>query len=221
MPAPWVALDVIPELARPDPVAEAVAEAVELRDRLRVAKQELAEAEGELERLEQDDVAAAAEKIRAGATPGSIPAAISKARQAVELKTRDARALAVASEAAQADLVGAMTASAGEWVERIEDATGEARERATAALAALTEALDQIATSTSASAWIQVARDDARWDRPPRLMHAGTVAPTSARRTANSEALRVDEVLGYARELIDPPAPPARVVLGEPDASAA
>jgi hypothetical protein len=32
-----------------------------------------------------------------------------------------------------------------------------------------------------------------------------SIAPSSSRRTANSEALGRDELLGYVRELLDPP----------------
>jgi hypothetical protein len=40
---------------------------------------------------------------------------------------------------------------------------------------------------------------------------AGSFAPSSRRRTANSEPLGIDELLGFVGELIDPPEPtPAR-----------
>jgi hypothetical protein len=39
------------------------------------------------------------------------------------------------------------------------------------------------------------------------------VAPSSARRTANSEALTAGELFGYIGELIDPPPAPVKPVL--------
>jgi hypothetical protein len=67
-----VALDVIPQIGRPDEVATALAEAADLRDRHREANEALAAAQAELERQEQADVAAAAERIRSGAAPGNL-----------------------------------------------------------------------------------------------------------------------------------------------------
>jgi hypothetical protein len=43
-----------------------------------------------------------------------------------------------------------------------------------------------------------------------RPVAAGGSAPSSRSRTANNEALRTDELLAFARELVDPPAAPAR-----------
>jgi hypothetical protein len=208
MAAPWVSLDVIPEPARPDAVAAALAEASELRDRLRVAKQEEAEARAELERLDADDVAKTAQKIREGATPTAIPAGVEKQRRAVELKTRDSRALGVAAESAQSDLVAAMSEHGDEWVAAIEAGCSDARERALAALDALTTALDEIATATSAAAWVRSGQSDGRWDRPVRQMVDGSNAPSSRRLTANSEPLVREQILGFVAELVEPPPQP-------------
>jgi hypothetical protein len=93
-------VDTIPQLARPNPVEGAISEATDLRARLRAAQEEVASLQADLERLEADDVADAARRLRDGVQPGSIPPAISKAKHAVEPASRNARALALASEAA-------------------------------------------------------------------------------------------------------------------------
>jgi hypothetical protein len=44
----------------------------------------------------------------------------------------------------------------------------------------------------------------------------GTIAVSSRRRTANNEPLRVDELVGYLRELIEPPtSTPAPMTTGD------
>ena len=110
----------------------------------------------------------------------------------------------------------AMTTNANEWVDRLEKASGEARERATAALADLETALAEIATDASAAAWVRSGKEDGRWDRQPPAMQTGRIAPSSRRRTANGEALVVTEVLAYCQELDYPPPPPERLAVAEP-----
>ena len=65
-----VALDLIPEAARPPEVAAVLAEAVELHDRHRAANEQLAAAQAELERQEQADVKAAAPSIQRATANG-------------------------------------------------------------------------------------------------------------------------------------------------------
>jgi hypothetical protein len=211
----------IPDAARPAAVTKVLTEALDLRRRIREAQEELAAAQAELERLEQEDVAAAAERIRAGSGPGAIPAAISKAKEKVELAKRTGSALGIASEAAQADLAAAITVNGETWLAALDRETDKARERGRKALAALEVAVQEVGAAASAASWLRGGLSDGRFDRRPPVATASRVAPSSARRTANSEALRVDEVLSYARELIDPPEPPARVPMRTADASAA
>jgi hypothetical protein len=205
MAAPWVSLDVIPEPARPEAVVAALSEAIELRDRLRAAQEERAQSQSALERLEADDVAKAAERIRSGSAPGAIPQAIQKAKGAVELSTRNARALNVASADAAADLAKALTANADTWLKALDDETHHARERAIAALAELDESLGALGALVSAAAGVEGARDDGRWDRPVRQMVGGSIAPSSKRLTANGEALTREQVLAFVGELVEPP----------------
>jgi hypothetical protein len=190
-----------------------------LDDQLRSAQEKLAAAEAALGQQEQADVEQAAERIRSGSSAGSPPAAIEKARREVALAKRNADALRVASEAAAADLVDVITANADEWLTQLGREAERAREHGRKALVTLEAAVGEVAAAASAASWVRSGIDDGRWDRRPGVTTAGTVAPSSARRTANSEALRVDEVLSYARELIEPPEPPARVSMRAPDAA--
>jgi len=209
MPEPWINVDVIPQPGRPDAVTRALAEAVELRDRLRAAQEELAGAQAELERQQQADVAQAAQRVRSGSSPGSPPAAIAKARDKVELAKRNANALGIASDAAQHDLVEAMREHADAWLAALDEAAEKARRRGREAIEQFESATREVGSAAAATGWLRSALDDGRFDR--RLSVAAGVAPSSKRKTANSEPLRVDELLAYARELIDPPAPtPAR-----------
>jgi hypothetical protein len=90
--ATFVNVDVVPQTGRPDAVTSALTEAIALRDRHRDANETLAAAQTALEQAQQADVAATAEKIRAGTQPGAIPASVQKAKQAVELAQRNALA---------------------------------------------------------------------------------------------------------------------------------
>jgi hypothetical protein len=199
-----VAIDVVPEAARPTEVASVLAEAVELRDRLRQAREELAAAQAELEHQEQADVAAAAQRIRQGAAPGNLSAGITKQRHAVEVAQRNAAALALASDAAQADLAETMLAHADEWIEQLERETAQARERAVEAVATFVRNTDEMNSAAGSAAWLASGRADGRWDRRVPVMVAGTVAVSSRSRTANNEPLRVDELVGYLREALEP-----------------
>lgn len=70
---------VVPEAARPEPVVSALKEANALRAKLLTAQEQLASARADLEREEAADVAAAAERVRAGTSLGAIPVAVRKA----------------------------------------------------------------------------------------------------------------------------------------------
>jgi hypothetical protein len=52
--------------------------------------------------------------------------------------------------------------------------------------------------------WLQSGSADDRWDRQPRMPLLG-IAFSSQRRTANGEPLRVDELVGFLRETVEPP----------------
>src|SRR5262245_26855450 len=122
-----VAIDNVPQLVRPTPVVKAIDEAAELRDRHRLANEELARAQRELEQAQQADVAATAVKIRQGAVPGQLPAAIAKAKDAVELAQRNAAAIGVAAQAAQDDVATAIAAQADVWTIELGEEAEQAR----------------------------------------------------------------------------------------------
>jgi hypothetical protein len=209
--AAWVAPELVPAPARPLDVDGAVDEARDLAARAREARTELERLEAELERAQAADVEAAARKIRDGSAPGSPPPAIAKARSQVELAARNAAALDLAVEAARADLTAALAEAADTWLHALDDLADEARARGLDALDALTAAAAELGQAASAGAWIRSGQADDRWDRRPPAMTIGTIAPTSRARTANGEPLRVDELLGFARELLEPPPPAARL----------
>ena len=74
-----VNLDVVPERSRPPEIQRLLDEASTLRDRHRAAREAVAVAQTELEQAQEADVAATAERVRAGDAPGAMPAAIAKA----------------------------------------------------------------------------------------------------------------------------------------------
>lgn len=101
----------------------------------------------------------------------------------------------------------ALDANAGAWLESRDDEAEHARERASAALAAFEQALADLTGASSAGIWVRSARSDQRWDRAVPTSGAGSAAPSSARTSANGDPLDRSTLLGYCRELVDPPAP--------------
>jgi hypothetical protein len=61
-----VALDVVPDLARPEQVAKALVHASEIRDRARLAQEQVAAAQAYLDEAEKLDVETAAQRARTG-----------------------------------------------------------------------------------------------------------------------------------------------------------
>jgi hypothetical protein len=201
----WIALDVVPEVGRSDPVTQALAEAVELRDRHRQASEELARAQAELEQAQKADVDATAAKIRAGTQPGAISANVTKAKQAVELAKRNEDAIAVASEAAHSDLALAMQESSSAWIASLDDEATRARQRASDSLAAYEAALDELGSAACAGLWVRGAVADGRWDRPQRQALDGRVARSSGRVSVNAEPFGAKQIVAWAHELVEPP----------------
>jgi hypothetical protein len=102
-------------------------------------------------------------------------------------------------------------------VGRLDAEIQRARERAEKAIGQLEEAVAQIGVAAAAASWLHAAVEDGRFDRRVGPVTTGSIAPSSARRTANGEALRRDQLIGFCRELVEPPEPPARVAMRAPD----
>lgn len=206
-------VDRIPEVRRPPEVGALVDEARGLRDRVRQATEALAAAQAKLERAEHDDAVAASQRIRQGATIGAEPATVAKARTAVDAARRAERAATLAADACLVDVGSAIRAQSDRWVADLGDEEAKARDHALDALDKFQAALDDMRNAASAIGWIQGANADGRYDRAARVPILGSVAPTSRTRTANGEALRVDEVVAFARELVaETPAPVVAIV---------
>jgi hypothetical protein len=221
MPAPWVALDVIPEAGRPAKIQPAFKEASDLRARYRRAQEELAELEQRLEQVERDDVAEAAQRVRAGSAPGNVPAVVTKARQAVETAKRNSAAIGLASDASQGDLVAAIREHSVGWFGALDSEQQQARERARAALDTFESAIADMRAAAGAAGWLTGALQDGRFDRRAPMPLLGSAAPSSARHTANNAPLAADDVIAYARELVEPPVPAAAELLVEAPADVA
>jgi hypothetical protein len=202
-----VAIDVVPAIGRPGEVATVLAEAIELRDKHHAAQQALAVAQQELERQEKADVAAAAERIRSGEAPGNLSTGITKQRHAVELAQRNAAALGLAVDAAQADLASTISTSGSGWLKQLERETEDERGHAIEAIDQFERAAHAIQAAASAASWIRSGLTDGHWNHrpsPPSAMLVGGLALSSRRRTANSEPLTTAELVGFLREAIEP-----------------
>jgi hypothetical protein len=208
-----VDVDRIPTTGMPREVAALVDEAVALRDKLRHAAEQTAAAQARLERAEHDDAQAGAQRIRKGSPLGTEQPAVAKARSALDAAKRGERALTLAAGAAEADLGSAIRAASDGWIAELNAEQERASNHALDALADFERALGAMRDAAAASGWLQGALADDRYDRPARQPMLGSLAPSSARRTSNAEALNAGEVLGYARELVEPaPAPPVAII---------
>jgi hypothetical protein len=201
-----IAIDNVPSIARPPEIERAIGEARELRDRQRLAQEELAQAQQAFEQAQEADVAATAAKVRQGSAPGAVPAAVAKTKTAVEVSERNARAIGLAHEQAEQDVVSAIAERADTWTVALEAEVEHAREQGHVALAALEDALARIGGAGSAQNWLAAALVDGRYDRPSKPILS--FALSSRERTANNEPIGVSEALGYVAELLAPPTPP-------------
>jgi hypothetical protein len=100
-----------------------------------------------------------------------------------------------------------MRSCAPAWLDELDRETTQARERALEAIATVETAASEITGAAGAAAWIRSALEDGRWDRRAPAMLEATVAQSSRRVTANSEPLRVPEIVGYLREAVEAPTP--------------
>jgi hypothetical protein len=198
--------DVIPQVCRPSPIEAAIAEVEQIRVTVREAAEANAAAQQTVDDLERDDVENAARRVRSGQTIGALPASVTKARDQLERTKREHAARTLALEQAEGDLVELVRAGADEWVADLGDQVEQARERALSALVEFEQALADVRAAAGARLWIEAATRDQRFDRPAPTPKLGSGAPTSARLAPNGQALAASAVLGYCRELVEPPA---------------
>jgi hypothetical protein len=214
-----VAIHVIPELGRPLEVQQAITEALALRDRAREQAEVAAAAQRAVDEIEREDVESAAARARAGEPLGTLAGAVTKAKQRLEVAQRDQAAIRLAQAQAEADVAGAIVATAEGWRAELDAEVERAREDGRAAIAALRDACERISGALAIRGWIGDGLDAGGFDRPPIGVMTGSFAPSSRRRTANAEPIMLDELLAYVSELVEPPASaPARPVLGLPAA---
>jgi hypothetical protein len=207
-----VAIDHVPTTAQPEPVAAVLREAAELRTKLREATDRLAQLQSKLGEQEQADVEAAAAAIRQGASPPTISAGIAKTRAAIETQTRQVQALTLANDACQADLVSTLIETSTAWREALDAEVEQARQDGRAAITAIRDACQRLGDAVSTQHWLDQGRDGDFAHRPVGV-NTGDIAPSSRRRTLNSEAMHVDELLNYIAEALEPPPSAAALAL--------
>jgi hypothetical protein len=206
----------IPTAARPPAVEQAVSEAAELRARLDDARRAATLAAAELERAEANDVEAAALATRQGAATPKPDPALAKAKAAADTCARQIQILGRALEMSHEAAAAAITTSTPGWLEQLTGEQDRARDEALELLDRFEAAVGKLRAAAAAQLWLQQAGSDQRYDRAPVVPTLGSAAPSSARRTANSEPIDAATVVGYCRELVDPPPPQQRVPLGMP-----
>ena len=206
-----VNVDVIPALARPAEIEKPLAEAIELRTRYRQAQEEVAAAQAALDEAERQDVEAAAQRARSGQPIGSVPFGITKA-SALEAAKRTSSALALA-------LQGFGRRRRRDRRERRRLGHGArrrgraGRDDGQAAIEALRTACQRIGGALAAKGWINEGTRLGGYHHRATGVWTASVAPTSAKRTANSSPLNAAEIFAYLGELIEPLPTQSRPVL--------
>lgn len=102
------------------------------------------------------------------------------------------------------DAASAITTSSPGWLAALDDEQAQARQRGLQALDQLGAAVHDLRASASAAMWLRGA-GDGRFDRPAQSPMLGSVAASSSRTTANGQPLTADQLIGYLREVIEPP----------------
>jgi hypothetical protein len=202
-----VAIDNVPALARPSEVERAVADARKLRDRGREAAEQVAAAQQAVDVAEREDVESAAAAARAGQPVGAEGKAVEKARSALLAAQRSLNVVRLAQGHAEDDVATAIIEHAADWSVELAAEAERAREAGHASVAALADATRRLGGAGAATNWLAASVDDGRFDRPPRGVIAGSIAPSSRSRTANGEPLSATELLALVDELLDPPTP--------------
>jgi hypothetical protein len=209
-----VALDRIPQLARPPEVEKAIGEALALRDRAREASEAVAAAQANVDELEREDIGAAAARARAGEPLGTPGAALKTAREQLVLEQRAQAAVRLAAEQAEQEVAEKIISSAEPWRAELDAEAERAREHARAAISTLRDDCARIGDALATKSWIGPGVNSGVFDHQPIGVTTGSFAPSSRRRTANSEPLLADELFGYLAELVDPPAAKPTMLLG-------
>jgi hypothetical protein len=213
-----VAIEVVPQSCRPATVEQRLAEVVALHDRHRAAREAVAAAQAELDAATQEDIATAAARARAGEALGQVAVAVKKATAKLEQEQRDTAAILQALDEATTDLGQAITDAGGDWLDALDHEQEAARARALDALDAFQTAVTDLRAAAGARLWLQGALTDQRFDRQPPSPLLGSRAASSARVTANGEALDAGRLFEWCRELVEPPQAPNAQPLA-PDAA--
>jgi hypothetical protein len=201
----FVKPEAIPQVARPGRVARSVDEATKLRARLAEAREAGRQAAGALERAEADDVEAQAAAARAGEPVSKASATVAKARSAADAARREVVIIERAVEMADTQLVDVIEQESAQWTTALDREQEQARERGVRALADFAQALADLRAAAAAHVWLQSALGDQRFDRPLPTPVLGARAPSSARQSINGEPFGAELVVGWARELVEPP----------------
>lgn len=200
----WTAL--VPPNA-PAPVEQAREQVVALRARITQAREQVDAAKVAVREAERHDTEQMAAAIRKGdAEPRSETAKVEALRAALAESERRAAAVELAVGQAEQDLGAAVEKSRARWARDSEARIDKAREAARRALNDLDRAVHELRDARGVADWLV---EDRGFDqgRAVRGVHVG-YALSSRSATANNEPLTVDQLVGWMREAIEPPAAP-------------
>jgi hypothetical protein len=206
-------VDNVPTIARPKPVAAALEETQQLRQRFADAQAQVKAAEGLLERQKQIDIEAAAVAIREGKDPRSSATEIKRRQDQLAKAQREVAIVELALLNCEADASEAIKKSGSDWVKALDEKRELAKKQALAAVDAFEQALAELRASVAARNWLDNALQTSRFDARVPSPLLGSQAPSSARVAASSHAFFADDIIGWARELADPPPPAQRRTL--------
>jgi hypothetical protein len=203
----------LPE-AQPKAVSRAAATVRSREADLASARATVVEAAKRIDAAIADDRQAYADALDRGeADPGRQ--AEGAARAQLEECQRRVAAEEVRLQRAEVALREAIVASAETWRSQLDAEAERGRGQARRAVGELRAALALIGDALSTRHWLDAGKSGDFRHRPVGVT-TGSFAPSSRRRTANSEPLTADEIFAYVDELVDPPAPKPMLLGAQP-----
>ena len=178
-------------------------EVARLRDVEREEQEALVAASSELERVEHEDVAAMAESFKSGTAPKARTAEVEKAKAVVHERERRLAAARQAVSDAEADLGAQVVAGRDEWKSHIDKDVERVKESARVHLARVQDDLQKLAELHAVASWLEDGLDLARAAKVRGMGYA----PSSRHAAANAAPFDAGQLVGWLREVLDPPPP--------------
>ena len=191
----------------PREVARALKQVLDLRARVPEQARVVQEAKEGAAAAARDDERQMAQALRANRKPVSALDKVEQAKAKLDAEERTQRALEVAVSESEAALGEEIAQARDEWAKAAAARAAKAQDTARDALDTLTLALATLQSERATLYWLNDGLDRGV---PVKVGGTAGYSPSSARFTANSAPLDVDQLLAFVAEIITPPEPATR-----------